>query len=272
MKIVISGDVANLTISRPEVRNALSRSVYYELGRALQEITSDSSIRYVVITGAGQNFSSGADLNQLGEGLPDDYLSDYWRRMSQTILQIRAMPQIVIAAVEGSAVGAGAALAIATDLVVVSHDARFKFSFAQLGLIPDAGTSQLLPALVGLGRARDLLLTGRWLEAQEAHDIGLAARIALHGQFVATIDELLEELRLGSGVALSLTKALIDRAALAGFAATVQSDGAYQVTAASSGEYRARLRRLVDVLRSKRSVNHRNSRAPDPAKPSRNRS
>src|ERR1700733_8261125 len=169
----VSGDVACLTLSAPGRRNPVSRAVQHELGTELRRITCDDGVRFVVLRGEGGNFSSGGDLEELKDGLPLNYVSDYWERMGKTVLHLRNIDQIVICAVQGVALGAGAALALAGDVVLAEEDARFRFQFVHLGLMPDAGTSWLLPTAVGLPVARDLLLTGRWISALEAHQRGL---------------------------------------------------------------------------------------------------
>jgi enoyl-CoA hydratase/carnithine racemase len=194
-------------------------------------------------------FSSGGDLGQLRDGLPADYLADYWRRMSETILQMRSVPQIVIAAVEGAAVGAGAALALGADFVVAEQSARFRFNFVHLGLLPDAGTTVFLPAAVGMAKARDLLLSGRWLGAEEAHEIGLIARVAPSGELLGAVDSLIGELRAAPAAALGLAKNLLDRSALAALHTSVQSEGVYQLAAAFYGEYQAQIGRVLAAIR-----------------------
>lgn len=235
------GDVAYLTLDRPAVRNALAFRTHHELGRALDAVSSDPAIRFVVLRGQGGNFSSGGDLSDLSGDLGADYLADYWQRMNGTVLRVRSMPQIVIAMVEGAAIGAGAALALAADIVLADREARFRWSFVHLGLIPDAGSSVLLPRIAGISRSRDLLLTGRWVDAQEAHRIGLIARISAPGELDRSLEGLLDELRQASSQALAMTKSLLEGTTLSDLAAGVRSEGAYQVAAASSGEYRSRV-------------------------------
>lgn len=243
----VSGDVACLTLSAPGRRNPVSRAVQHELGTELRRITCDDGVRFVVLRGEGGNFSSGGDLEELKDGLPPNYVSDYWERMGKTVLHLRNIDQIVICAVQGVALGAGAALALAGDVVLAEEDARFRFQFVHLGLMPDAGTSWLLPTAVGLPVARDLLLTGRWISALEAHQRGLVARIVPAGSIETAITSLLDELRIAPKETLSLVKNLLRRD---DFSATVRMEGVYQQAAAANGKYLTQIAELHRVLKA----------------------
>lgn len=249
----VSGDAAYLTLSAPGRRNPVSRAVQHELGAELQRVAHDDGVRFVVLRGEGGNFSSGGDLEELQDGLPSNYVSDYWARMGKTVLHLRNMDQIVICAVQGVALGAGAALALAGDIVLAEDDARFRFPFVHLGLMPDAGTSWLLPTAVGLPVARDLLLTGRWISAPEAHQRGLIARIVPAGSIATAIASLLDEFRLAPPETLSLVKNLLRRD---DFSAVVRMEGVYQQAAAANGNYLTQIAELHRTLKTSAPKTH----------------
>lgn len=227
-------DTAFVTISGPANKNALSRSVHHLLGEQLDLLQDRADIRFVVVRGANGLFSSGGDLDELGSGLPDNYVEDYWRRMEKTVLKIGQLDQIVIAAIEGAAIGAGAALALAADIVVAESVARMRFSFVHLGLVPDAGCTWLLPQNAGFAVARDILLTGRWVTMDEANRLGLVSRVVEPGCIDAEVAGLLAELRKAPRETLALTKNLINGPSRDAMTAAVRAEGATQDIAAAT--------------------------------------
>lgn len=226
----IVGDVAFLTLTGPR-KNALSREMHHALAEQLDAVQQHAEVRFVVLQGADGIFSSGGDIAQLADGLPDNYVEDYKRRMDGTIDTMRRMDQIVIAAVEGAAVGAAAALALSADIVIAEDDSKIRFSFVHLGFVPDAGATYLLPQALGTARARDLLMTGRWISVAEAKAAGLISRSCEPGTLSATVDGLLEELRLAPAHALSMTKHLINERENTQYMAAVQEEGMSQPVA-----------------------------------------
>src|SRR5699024_10140180 len=125
-------------------------------------------LRFIVLAGDGGIFSSGGDLSELESELPADYVDDYWSRMRGTIVALSEIDQIVISKIEGAAIGAGAALALAADIVIAEATAKIRFPFVHLGFVPDAGSTWIVPRNAGFAIARDLLLTGRWVDMSEA--------------------------------------------------------------------------------------------------------
>ncbi|XVV38350.1 enoyl-CoA hydratase/isomerase family protein [Streptomyces sp. CA-100214] len=242
----IDGDVATVTLDRPEVRNALSRQTHHALGRALSEAEA-SGARFVVLRGGHDVFSAGGDLAELGDGLPVNYVADYWERMRGTVIRMRAMSPVVVSVIEGDAIGAGAALALAADLVIATERARLSWSFLRLGLMPDAGVSYLLPRVVGPARARELLFTCRLMDAAEAHSAGLVNRLCLAEDVEATLAELLGSMRPTPPESVALAKHLLD--AGTDFAGTVAQEGVYQMAAAAGTPYQDRIHQLQQRLR-----------------------
>lgn len=254
IRVRAEGDTIHVTLDHPETRNAVSRTMYHELAFVLSQIARRSDLRFVVLSGANGVFSSGGDLRELADGLPDDYVTDYWQRMSGTVLALRAMPQIVVAGVRGAAVGAGAAVALASDMVVVESDARMRFTFTRIGFLPDAGTTVLLPRLLGPAVARDLLFTGRWIGADEACRRGMIARVCEPGTLDEAVQSLLSELRYSPAGALGMVKNLVDASALSDLTSGVRAEGVQQYAAAASGEFREYLARVLELMAQRQTA------------------
>lgn len=170
--------VTLLTINRPEVRNAVDDATMDALRLAL-EACADDGTRCIVLTGADGAFSSGADLKKaVAEAYtPDDSYRILTEHYAPALRALRGFPYPVIAAVDGYAGGIGCDMALACDIRLVSERARFAELFVRIGLIPDGGGTYLLPRLVGLGRALELIFTGADVDAAEAYRIGLANRV-----------------------------------------------------------------------------------------------
>ena len=215
--------VATITLNRPQSLNAFVPQMNKEVLEALKDGAHDKEVRCFMITGAGRAFCAGQDLKgrtpeqkgSLGDSLREKY--------NPMIRQIRQMEKIVIAAVNGVAAGAGCNLALACDLRVASEDAKFIQSFVRVGLAPDSGGSFILPRLVGLSKAMELLLLGDTVDAKEAQRIGLVARVFSASEFAASARAIAEQVaRAPRGV--GLIKRAVNHANLP----TVESDLEYE--------------------------------------------
>jgi enoyl-CoA hydratase/carnithine racemase len=165
--------IGTLVLNRPAVMNALNPEMIRELQAALNQIAEDEDMRVVIIKGAGQNFSSGADMAILAQETSSDQWLQGMRQMGRIIQSMREIPQPVIALVRGAAVGGGANLALAADFVLAADDARFIQIFIHLGVILDAGGTYFLPRLVGLAKAKELAMLGNEIDGQTAAAMGL---------------------------------------------------------------------------------------------------
>lgn len=169
--------VAWLKLNRPKVLNCLNRALLHSIIKALDEIAQDKSIRVVCIIGAGvKAFCAGADLAERKSMSQGDVL-DYISLIQRTMAAIEAMPQPVIAAINGSAFGGGFELALACDLRVMVSTAELRMTEVRLGIIPGAGGTQRLPRLIGKSRAKELILTAAAVTAQHGHSIGLIHKV-----------------------------------------------------------------------------------------------
>lgn len=202
------GAVEYLTLNRPDRLNALSSELAHALADALTEIAADESARVVVLTGAGRGFCAGLDILERGSGGDQSGIA----RLSEIVLTIRSMPQIVVAAVNGAAVGGGFAFALAADLRIASDTAKFKNGFIDIGLTGcELGSSQLMPQYFGVSLAAELMLTGRALLADRAYAAGFVTDVVTNDELPAATDALVAELVGKSPMGLRLTKATAAR-------------------------------------------------------------
>jgi enoyl-CoA hydratase/carnithine racemase len=175
------GDVALVTLNRPEKKNPLTFESYAELRDTFRALTGCDDVKAVVLTGAGGNFCSGGDVLEIIAPLTERDMKGllaFTRMTGEVVKAIRACPQPVIAAIDGVCVGAGACLAIASDLRIGTPEAKIAFLFVRVGLAGcDMGACALLPRIIGQGRAAELLLTGRSMSAEEGERFGFYNRL-----------------------------------------------------------------------------------------------
>jgi len=205
--------IMKITLNRPERLNAMNAGLVGDLHAALDQVAADRSCRVIVLTGSGRGFCAGLDLHEGatptgGEGLGRVQAG---MRVQQSIASLiphlRAVPQPVISAVNGAASGGGLALALGCDVRVAARSARFNVAFVRIGLSGcDIGVSWLLPRLVGASRAFELLLTGRLIDADEAHRIGLVVRVVPDGEVVDAALETAELIAGNSPWGVRMTK------------------------------------------------------------------
>ena len=196
----VEGDVAAITIDRPEALNAITPTMFDELNEAAESARDDASVRFVVLTGAGRAFSAGVDLKALGQrtldnGKVGDILDLPARRFTG---ELSSMGKITIAKVNGFCFTGALELAMACDLIVAAEEAKLGDTHAKFGLRPTWGLSQRLPALVGLSRARLLSLTARTFTGAEAAEWGLAALAVPGAELDQAVTELIDEMRPNS--------------------------------------------------------------------------
>jgi 2-(1,2-epoxy-1,2-dihydrophenyl)acetyl-CoA isomerase len=210
--------VTTVTLNRPEALNALTPRMISGLLDLLRGLDADPDTRVVVITGAGRGFCAGADLGALASELTDgqpgpgairELLQRDGMPLARALLQVE---KPLVAAVNGPCAGAGLSLALACDFAVASTAATFTLAFIRRGLVPDYGATWLLPRLVGLRRARELCLLGDRLDAAEAAEAGLVGRVVAPEDLAGQAEALARRLASGAGVALRLTKRLLNDA------------------------------------------------------------
>ncbi len=225
-----NGGVALLTLDLPERRNAMSEEMTRSWGRAIAEVRADPSVRAVVVTGAGRAFCAGGDLSWLGAE-PDASVADLRERMLafyRTWLSITELEVPTIAAINGPAVGAGLALALACDLRYVAAEARVSVPFAALGLHPGMATTFLLRRAAGDTVARELLLTGAAITGADAAACGLATRAVPAEAVLATALQAASAVATAAPIAIRLTKAGLGPGSPGSLAEAIAWDGLAQ--------------------------------------------
>jgi len=203
--------VATVTLNRPEKLNALSEQLILDFIQAFGEIREDKAVRSVIVTGAGRAFCAGGDLAEPlfdTTGFSAD-VRDFFQKINAIPLCVRNLRKPVISAVNGPAMGAGCAIAIAADIIIASEAAQFAQSFVNVGYHPDAGTTYLLPRLVGPAKACELIFTGKTIDAREAERIGLVNQVVAPDKLMPTARELASKLANGPALAISLAKGCI---------------------------------------------------------------
>lgn len=213
VRLGIAEGVATITLDRPDRRNALSGEISDGIRNALREIDG-SDARCVVVEGEGDAFSAGGDIESMRERIEsdapiDERVRELERSTSETMARLITFPLPTVAKIDGPAVGAGANLALACDLQLASERASMGFVFRGVGLSVDAGTSYLLPRVVGENVAKELVFTGEILDAERALDLGLFNHVYPPEEFDRRADELIERIASGPTVALRHAKRLL---------------------------------------------------------------
>jgi enoyl-CoA hydratase/carnithine racemase len=234
--------VATLTLDRPRQLNALTFEVYRELTDTFRALAARPAVRAVVITGEGRAFCTGGDVREiigpLLEREPAE-LHEFTRMTCDLIRAMRALPAPVVAALNGTTAGAGAAVAVAADLRVAADTARIAFLFVKVGLAgADMGCAQLLPRLVGFGRATELLMTGAFVDAAEAHRIGLVNRVVPASELPAAAAALARELALGPAAGLAATKDALEIEATMGLEEALDHEARVQAELMTRPDFR----------------------------------
>jgi len=196
--------IAFITINRPDKLNALNRKTVQELDRAVSDAGGDPNVMAVIITGSGQKaFVAGADIAELAQQTPLGG-KDYSIYGQEVLSRLESLGKVVIAAVNGFALGGGCELALACNLRVASENAKLGLPEVTLGIIPGFGGTQRLPRIVGKGKALELILSGEMIDAREAHRIGLVNRLAPEGQAVAEAEKLARTIMTRGPLALRM--------------------------------------------------------------------
>ena len=244
------GDVAVITLHRPEKKNPLTLESYAELRDTFRALVDCIDVKAVVLTGAGGNFCSGGDVREIIAPLTERDMKGllaFTRMTGDVVKAIRACPQPVIAAIDGVCVGAGACLAIASDLRIGTPEAKTAFLFVRVGLAGcDMGACALLPRIVGQGRAAELLFTGRSMSAQEGERWGFFNRLCPRERLLEEALDLAGKLAAGPTFAHMMTKTMLNREWDMGVEAAIEAEAQAQALCMQTEDFRRAYRAFVE--------------------------
>jgi len=226
IEVQIEEGVATIVLNRPQALNALNTALIGELGQAVAQVRDDPAVRVIIVTGAGEKaFAAGADITEFKEMTPTEAWQ-FTQRIQRLYLEIERLPKPVIAAVNGYALGGGCELMMACDIAYASDRAKIGQPEIALGIIPGAGGTQRLARLIGKQRAKELVLTGEMVTAEEAWRLGLLNKVLPHDQLMPEVKRLAAKLAAKGAVALKAAKAAIEEGADADLARGLANEGA----------------------------------------------
>ncbi len=250
----VSDGVATLTLNRPERKNPLTFDSYGELRDLFRELRYSKDVKVVVLRGAGDNFCSGGDVHEIigplvrmqeNHDMPG--LLEFTRMTGDTVVEMRHCPQPIIAAVDGICAGAGAILAMASDLRIGTLRAKTAFLFVRVGLAgADMGACAILPRLIGHGRASELLYTGRVMTAEEGERWGFFNKLVAPEELGAQAEALARELRAGPTFAHGMTKKCLEQEWSMGIAQAIEAEAQAQAICMQTRDYGRAYRAFVD--------------------------
>ena len=245
--------IATITLDRPERLNALTFEVYAELRDLLPALGTRDGVKVIIITGAGRGFCSGGDVEDIiGRLLEQDMarLLAFTRMTGALIANMRAVPKPIIAAINGTAAGAGAVIALASDFRLITPGASLAFLFTKVGLSgADMGAAYLLPRIVGLARATELLMLGDRISADDALRIGLVNKVVPDDSLLHEARALATRLAAGPAFGLAMTKTLLNQELDVDFAAAIEAEAQGQAICMQMPSFRA----AYDAFKNRRS-------------------
>jgi enoyl-CoA hydratase/carnithine racemase len=260
IQLNVDHGIATLTLNRPEKRNAFSDGMRSELIDTLDQVSRDDTIRALVVTGAGKGFCAGGDVAGMEKRMQapaGEIAFAGWRRQQRVhhaVSLLHAMPKPTIAAVNGAAAGLGADMALSCDFVIASEVASFAWSYIKRGLIPDGGGLYLLPRRVGLPRAKELIFSGRRVDAAEALGLGIADRLSAAEHLLADAHAWADELSQGSPVALALGKTLLNRAFESDAGDILMQGSQAQAVCYTSAQHHESVHAFLELQNAKKGV------------------
>ncbi len=266
-RYALENGVAHITLDRPDKLNALTFGIYEELADTFATLGDMNEVRAITITGEGRAFCSGGDVEDIiGELFARDMkgLVEFTRTTGRLIANIRKARRPVVAAVNGTCVGAGAVIALACDFRIASETAKFGFIFPKVGLCgADMGSAYLLPRVVGLARASELLFFGDIIDANEACRIGLVNRVVPFEKCVQTARDWADRLATGPAFAHSMTKQMLESEHVMSLDQAIEAEAQTQAICMQHPDFRA----AFEAWSAKRAVTFEGAHAPFRAKP-----
>ena len=238
--------VATVTLNRPEARNALDARMREELVAACDELENDETVRAIILTGAGGHFCAGGDVKSMTRRHTAAEGRARVELLNRFVLRLFNFPKPTLAMVEGFAVGAGCNIALGCDIVIASERARFGEVFAKIGLVPDGGGTWLLPRLVGLSKAKELVFTADIIDAAEALRIGLVNRVVPATELEVTTRTLAARIAAGPPNTLALAKTQLNRAGTMDLPAALEMEAFAQGQAITSEDHAEGVRAFLE--------------------------
>jgi len=249
--------ILHVRLNRPEKRNAINQQMLLDLERCFSEVAIGDNVRVVMLSGEGKAFSSGTDLYALGgqSGVCSRTIREFVRKGQRAYTEIENLEKAVIALIHGYAMGAAMEMILACDLRIASEEAVFTIPEVDLGLVPDLGGSQRLPRIVGLARAKELILTGKTISAAEAERIGLVNKVVPLEELEKTGTEWAEEIMSNEPMAVGLAKRNIDMSFGQSLADGLESAAVAQSLLLTGDEFRRRVEdRVIEKNLSKQTA------------------
>ena len=235
------GSICLLTLNRPDRLNALTVEVASDFNEAVREAL-EKGARVIVLTGAGRAFCAGGDLREMQEiasreGRVEAFFDEPLRILNESILLIRRTPVPFIAAVNGVASGGGCNLALACDVIIAAESAKFNQAFIKIGLVPDCGGTFMLPRLVGLKRAAELMFTGDLITAQRAAEMGMINSVAADGELMGQVMAMAEKLAHAPTAAIGQIKQLLEASAINDYGSQLDLERRAQIEAGKTKDF-----------------------------------
>jgi enoyl-CoA hydratase/carnithine racemase len=212
LRFTVDDGIAHIVLNRPERMNAFTFEMIDAWVEALQRCRTDDAIKLVLVTGAGEAFCSGGDIVEMGERLeqtPEQRKSELFQRIERIPLALEDLDKPVIAAVNGVATGAGMDMALMCDIRYAAASARFAETYVKVGLVPGAGGAHFLPRLAGVAKALELFFTGDFIDAQEAHRIGVVNRVFPDADLMDEVEKIARRIARAPALTLRMTKRAI---------------------------------------------------------------
>ena len=251
VKVERDGGVAVVTLNRPEAMNALSRGLRAQLAQVMRELDADDKVRVVILTGAGERaFTAGLDLKELGADTSNLGAANAEDALANPVKAVEQCRKPVIGAINGVAITGGFELALACDILIAADTARFADTHARVGIMPGWGLSQKLSRTIGIGRAKELSLSGNFLDAQTACEWGLVNRVVPANQLLATAKKLAADIAGADPAMVQAYKNLIDEGYAQSFGEALAIE--HRVSSAANRKVSA-----ADVEARRRSVMER---------------
>lgn len=244
--------VAVVILNRPDAMNAINNDLKVEFLDVMRRIAADPDVKAVVLTGAGRAFCAGGDVKEMsGSRVPVEMRDRMRRYLHEALLLIYKMEKPVIAAVNGFAVGAGCNMALACDIILASEGAKFSEIFVKVGLVPDAGGFFLLPRLIGMPKAKELVFRGNAIDAREAERIGMINAVHPAEELMAQALAMASELANGPSKAIGIAKTMLHQSAEMNFPAALDYEAAVQAIIANTEDHREGVKAFAEKRKPK---------------------